>query len=230
MVRFFIFTAFLLLTAATLQAADEQIFISGGPSLRTFERHKPAPHDRFWGNFITSGLARHKAIAKDLGDDTFTWLIFRPAYERRGKEIGHDLIQEIKTMVEPTGAKIVWFHNRDELVDYLNKGNDRSRNKISRLEYFGHSNRRNWCFDYSNEVDGMVQENMCLHVIHLDEIKKGLFTSNAYTKSWGCHSGEEYSQAWHKATGVHMWGAIGKTNYASGGIPALSTSAGSWTR
>jgi len=229
-VRIIVLILLTLLSGSTLHAADEQIFISGGPSLRIFERHKSAPHDRFWGNFITSGLARYQEIKSDIGDGTFTWLIFRPGYDRRGKEIGHNLIQEIRNMVEPTGAKIIWFHDRSELVDYLNKGNHRSRNKISHLEYFGHSNRLNWCFDYSNQLDGMVQENMCLHIRHLKKIKKGLFTKNAFTKSWGCHSGEAYSEAWHRATGARMWGAVGKTNYASGGVPKLSTSSGEWVQ
>ncbi|MEM1157276.1 MAG: hypothetical protein AAF649_06200 [Verrucomicrobiota bacterium] len=219
-----------ILLISDLEAANEKIFISGGPSLRVFERHKPAPHDRFWGNFITSGLARYQEIKGQMGDDTFTWLIHRPGYERRGREIGHDLIQEIKNMLEPTSANIIWFHTRDELVKYLNEGNNRSRNKISHLEYFGHSNRLNWCFDYSNQLDGMVQENMCLHIRNLKQIRRGLFTKKAYTKSWGCHSGEAYSEAWYKATGAKMWGAVGKTSYYTGGVPQLSTSAGEWVQ
>jgi len=229
-VRYIVIIFVVFLSLSSLQAANELIFISGGPSLRTFERHKPAPHDRFWGNFITSGLARYQEIKGQIGEDTFTWLIHRPGYERRSEEIGHDLIQEIKNMVEPTGAQIIWFNTRHELVDYLNKGQKRSKTKISHLEYFGHSNRLNWCFDYSNQIDGMVQENMCLHIRHLGKIKKGLFTRNAFTKSWGCHSGESYSEAWYRATGTRMWGAIGKTNYASGGVPKLSTSAGEWVK
>jgi len=165
-----------------------------------------------------------------MGSDTFTWLIHRPGYERRSQQIGHDLIQEIKNMLEPTGANIIWFDTRDDLLDYLNRGKNRSQTKISHLEYFGHSNRLNWCFDYSNQIDGMVQENMCLHIRHLDKIKKGIFTEFAYTKSWGCHSGEAYSEAWFRATGARMWGAVGKTTYASGGVPQLSTSAGAWVQ
>lgn len=228
--RFFIIVTCILFAVSSLYAENEKIFISGGPSLRIFERHKPAPHDRFWGNFITSGLARYQEIKSDIGEDTFTWLIHRPGYERRGKEIGHDLIQEIKNMIGPTSANIIWFETREELVRYLNKGQNRSHKKISHLEYFGHSNRLNWCFDYSNQIDGMVQENMCLHIRNLDEIKRGIFTKNAFTKSWGCHSGEAYSEAWYRATGVRMWGAIGKTSYYTGGVPQLSTSAGKWTQ
>ncbi|MGF1677997.1 MAG: hypothetical protein ACFCUX_02260 [Candidatus Methylacidiphilales bacterium] len=210
--------------------ATETLFISGGPSLRVFERHKSPPHDRFWGNFITSGMAVFKQNEAEIRASTFTWLIFRPAYERRGQEIGHDLIKEIETMVSPTGARIVWFHDRDSLLDYLHKGQDRNKIKISRLEYFGHSNKRNWCFDYSNFVDGAVMESMCLHVKHLPAIKSTIFSPNAFTRSWGCHSGEEYSQAWFAATRTRMWGAVGKTDYSTGGVPKLSNSGGSWVQ
>jgi len=217
--------------ALSAQAAPtEQIFVSGGPSLRTFERFKDNPHDRFWGNFITSGVARYQEIKAEIGEQPFTWLIYKPGYLSRAEESGHDLIAEVETMIQPTGARIVWFHSRDELIDYLHEGQDRSSLKIGRLEYFGHSNKRNWCFDYSNAIDGAVIESGCLHVDHLDGIRRSIFADAAYTRSWGCHSGEEFSQAWLKQTGVPMWGAIGKTDYSNGAVPVISTPGGSWTR
>lgn len=218
------------LTLSAPAAPDEHIFVSGGPSLRTFERFKANPHDRFWGNFITSGVARYREIQAEIGDQPFTWLIYKPGYLRRAQESDHDLIAEIKSMIQPTGARIVWFHNRDELINYLHLGQDRSSLKIGRLEYFGHSNKRNWCFDYSNAIDGAVIESGCLHVDHLDRIRRSVFAETAYTRSWGCHSGEEFSQTWLKQTGVPMWGAIGKTDYSNGAVPVISTPGGKWTR
>lgn len=222
--------AILILAPSAMAEPTEQIFVSGGPSLRTFERFKEHPHDRFWGNFITSGVSRYQEIQSEIGNQPFTWLIFKPAYVRRADESGHDLMAEIKKMVAPTGARIVWFHNRAELIDYLHSGKDRSTLKIGRLEYFGHSNKRNWCFDYSNAIDGAVMESMCLHVDHLGEIRGSVFAESAYTRSWGCHSGEQFSQAWRKATGVPMWGAIGKTDYSNGTVPIISTPGGNWTQ
>lgn len=220
----------MMFAAVSTAEADEHIFVSGGPSLRTFERHKPHPHDQFWGNFITSGVARHREIRNEIGSSPLTWLVFRPAYERRSKESGQDLIKEVQNMVALTGAVLIWFNDRQELIDYINKGRDRQRLKIRRLEYFGHSNKRNWCFDYSNQLDGAVQEDMCLHVDHLKAIDRRAFEPGAYTKSWGCHSGEEYSQAWRAATGVAMWGAVGKTNYSNGAVPRLSSQGGKWAQ
>ncbi|MEM6821494.1 MAG: hypothetical protein AAF558_06095 [Verrucomicrobiota bacterium] len=215
---------------SSFASANEQIFVSGGPSLRSFERHKPAPHDRFWGNFLTSSIARYKEVKPEIGSDLVTWLVYRPAYITRGQESNTDLIAEIKNMLKPITSNIVWFESRKEFLDYLHKGQDRSKIKIRRLEYFGHSNKRNWCFDYSNRIDGAVLEPLCLHVDHLKSIKNRIFTSDAYCRSWGCHSGEEYSRAWYKATGTRMWGAIGKTDYSTGAIPKLSTSGGKWVQ
>jgi hypothetical protein len=47
-------------------------------------------------------------------------------------------------------------------------------------------------------------------------------------KSWGCHTGESMSRLWREATGTRMWGAIGKTDYSTGELPALSSVGGKW--
>jgi hypothetical protein len=36
------------------------------------------------------------------------------------------------------------------------------------------------------------------------------------------------SKKWKAATGVPMWGAIGKTDFSTGELPALSTPGGHW--
>lgn len=221
----------LLCQAPALVRADEHIFVSGGPALRYFERHKVSSHDRFWGNFIHAAVLRHKQIADSIpAGDTFTWLVYRPGYASRTPEAEFDLLTEVERRIRPTGATIVWFDTRDQLVQYLNRGQDRSKIKIARLEYFGHSNKRNWMFDYSNRLDGAVAEPLCLHISHLRQIKSSSFARGAYTRSWGCHSGEEYSAAWQRATGVRMVGAVSKTDYSGGGIPIISTPGGYWTQ
>lgn len=223
--------ALLSISGPSVVRANEQIFISGGPALRYFERHKVSSHDKFWGNFIHAAVLRHKQIADTIpAGDTFTWLVFRPGYEARSREAEFDVPAEVENLIRPTGAKVVWFNNRDELINYLNRGQDRDKIKISRLEYFGHSNKRNWMFDYSNRLDGAVAEPLCLHLRDLSKIKSSSFAPGAYAQSWGCHSGEEYSAAWLKATGVRMVGAVGKTDYSGGGIPVLSTAGGYWTK
>ena len=45
---------------------------------------------------------------------------------------------------------------------------------------------------------------------------------DAVCKSWGCHSGELYSKWWKNEFDVAMTGAVGKTDFSHGGLPALS--------
>lgn len=212
-------------------SAQEHIYVSGGPALRFHERYKKNTHDRFWGNFIQSALARYRKAkpAKESGE-FFTWLVFKPAYVSRGKEEGRDLVALTEKMIKPTGAKLIWFEKRDELVEYLNKGQDRKKVKIKRFEYFGHSNKRNFMFDYSNRVNGGALEPLVLHHRHLRQIRRDIFAKDAYCRSWGCHSGEEYSRVWRRRFRVPMKGAVGKTDYSSGGVPVISTPKGKWVQ
>ena len=62
----------------------------------------------------------------------------------------------------------------------------------------------------------------------LKKIDKRVFARGAYVKSWGCHTGESMSKLWRDATGTRMWGAIGKTDYSTGELPALSSAGGKW--
>jgi hypothetical protein len=219
---------FIVLSGISLQAG-EQVFISGGPALRYFERHKAKDHDKYWGNFIDAVLARHKQVVSSYSpEDTTTWLIFRPGYIARGKEEKIDLLPLIEKKAADIKARVVWFDTKAELITYLNKGQDRGEIKIKRLEYFGHSNKRCFMFDYSNQLDGAVPDYSALHLDDLSQIQAGAFTPDAYCQSWGCHSGEEYSKVWKKYVRVPLVGAIGKTDYSKGGLPILSTANGIW--
>ena len=92
------------------------------------------------------------------------------------------------------------------------------------FDYFGHSNKLCFCIDYGTEI--LAVSTQWLHERDLGKIRSSIFASNAYCKSWGCHTGESMSKAWRQATGKKMIGAIGKTNYGDGHlrgwIPALS--------
>jgi len=212
-----------------VQEASEYIVISGGPALRYFEHSKPFPHDMYWGNFIDAAETRIGQVRPKLAPtDVITWMVYRPSYERRGAEQEENLIAEIEDRAHKSGARLVWFFNRDGLIEYLNQ--PRKDDKICGLEYFGHSNKRTFLFDYSNLLDGASPEPGTLHMDRLKEINRDDFTSNAYCKSWGCHSGEEYSGEWKRAIGMDMWGAVGKTDFSHGGLPFLSSEGGRWTK
>jgi hypothetical protein len=125
-------------------------------------------------------------------------------------------------------VKLIWFDSAADVISYLNNGQDRSRTKIANFEFFGHSNKACWMFDYSNMIDSASKA--WLHQDELGKIKRGIFSRDAFVKSWSCHTGESMSGKWRSATGVPMIGAIGKTQYMTHELPVLSSVTGRWTR
>ncbi len=211
--------------------AAEQIFVSGGCALRYFEHSKKASHDKYWGNFIDAALARYPQIKSEIRPgDQLTWLVYRPSYMQRGKEEKTDLLAIIQSKADSIHARLLWFDTKESLIRYLNEGQNRREIKISRFEYFGHSNMRCFMFDYSNLLDGAGPDYGLLHENDLKKIHRDIFSPDAYSRSWGCHSGEEYSAVWLRGFGIPMVGAIGKTDYSNGGLPILSTAEGKWSQ
>lgn len=207
----------------------EYIIVSGGPSLIEWEKYKRVPHDRWWGNFIRTARVRMQQLRKELGYEArITWLVYRPGYARRGqRQDNRDLLALIRSVEEKYKVNLVWFDDGQEVIDYLNHGMPRSVWKIANFEYYGHSNRACFMFDYSNEIDSGSKS--WLHEDELTRIHRGIFARGAHVKSWGCHTGESMSQKWRKATGVKMYGAVGKTDYSNGEVPFLSSRGGRWS-
>jgi hypothetical protein len=219
---------FVLSGIATASAAVQKEFIllSGGPSLIEWEKFKAAPHDIWWGNFIRAARVRIEQIRKEQGPDALiTWLVHKPSYVRRAtRQDQADLIGNILSVRDKYNVNLVWFDKGSDVINYLNAGRPRGQTKIANFEFYGHSNRACFMFDYSNEIDSGSKS--WLHENDLAKIRRGLFTSDAFIKSWGCHTGESMSKKWKSATGKKMIGAVGKTDYAHGHtrgwVPALS--------
>ncbi len=216
----------------------EHIVVSGGPASREWEdlREERAQHDRWWGNFVRAGRMKMEALRKEEGMDAqITWLVFKPAYEHRSIEDGEDRVAQVISVrdKETVRCKLIWFTKTEQLIDYLNHGGhgiDRNRMKIASFDYFGHSNKYCFTFDYSGAVSGASK--VFLHVDDLKNINRGIFARGAEVKSWGCHSAEAFTLAWRRATGVRMKGAIGKTDYSDmwrGTMPVISTPGGKWS-
>ena len=214
---------------AKAEVEREFILVSGGPSLHEWEKFKAEPHDRWWGNFIRAARVRIQEIQAKSGPGAkITWLVHKPSYARRSsRQDNQDLIANIVSVRDKYGVKLVWFDEGDELIEYLNVGQPRDRVKIANFEYYGHSNRACWMFDYSNEIDSGSKS--WLHENELARIHRDIFTRDAFIKSWSCHTGESMSKKWKRATGKRMIGAIGKTDYSYGHLrnwtPTLSTGA-----
>lgn len=221
---------------APLRAADpvppatsgEFILLAGGVSMNIWEKWKAQPHDGWWMNFIRASRLRIQEIQAASPGAQITWLVYRPAYLTRAKQEGNDLLAHIGSVRDAYGVKLIWFDQTSEVINYLNNGQDRSRVKIAVFEFFGHSNKKCWMFDYSNTIDSASK--VWLHEDDLKKLRRGIFSRDAFIKSWGCHTGESMSQRWKSATGMPMIGAVGKTQYRDEELPMLSSANGRWTR
>ena len=197
--------------------ANDIVLISGGPALRSFEKYKKASHDKYWGNFIDSALTRAEELKKDLkAEDKIVWLVFRPSYVSRTTEDQTDYLKIIEERSAKIGLSPIFFDNKNQLFTLLRRDGSKDKPKC-------------WMFDYSNRVDGGALEPLVVHVDDLQKISGSSFTLDAECVSYGCHSGEEFSQRWRMIVGRPMVGAVGKTDYSDGGMPKLSTGKdGSW--
>lgn len=215
----------------------EYIVISGGPSLIEWEKFKKIPHDHWWANFVRGARIRLGELREQNGKDALiTWMVYKPGYVRRGtRQEKKDLLPNIRSVQQKYGLNLVYFGSQKELINYLNGGSrqhPRTSWPIANLEYFGHSNRACFMFDYSNEIDSASK--VWLHEKELGSINRNAFAPKAFIKSWGCHTGESMSALWRKATGQKMIGAIGTTDYSGsddpGWHPKLGSPNGRWTR
>jgi len=204
----------------------ENIVVIGGVSLMEWEKFKAQPHDNWWANFVRAGRIRTQQIRAAAPDATITWLVYKPGYVDRGRQENQDLISNINSVRDKFRINLVYFDRGGAVIDYLNHGQPRDQIKISGFEFFGHSNKACFLFDYSNVIDSASKA--WLHESELKKIDRRDFVRDAYIKSWGCHTGESMSKLWRDATGTKMWGAIGKTDYSTGDLPALSSVGGKW--
>ena len=218
---------------AKLDPSDEYILLVGGPSLLEWEnyRREEHRHDRWWGNFVRAARIRVQQLQKATNEEiNVTLLVYRPGYETRAREDGDPLISHIESVRDKYKVRLVWFSTTSEMINYVNRGQNRSQMKVSGFEYFGHSNKYCFVFDYSNEILGASK--VFLHQSQLSQFERKVFARGAYCKSWGCHSGESMSSAFRKATGRKMIGAVGKTDYSEvwkQTLPFVSPG-GRWTR
>lgn len=227
--------AFFALLCGPTQAAPtlpdsqkEYIILCGGVSMWQWEKYKAAPHDNWWMNFVRASRIRIQQIQAENPNAQITWLVYRPSYVARAKQEKNDLISHIESVRDAFHVKLIFFDKTDELVNYLNYGQNRDQVKIANFEFFGHSNRACWMFDYSANVDSASK--CWLHQDDLKQIRRGIFTKDAFIKSWSCHTGEEMSKKWKSAVGVPMIGAVGKTQYMTDELPILSSANGKWVK
>ncbi len=217
--------AFLLL-AATSHA--DHVIVTGGPTLRKWEnlRVSEDQHDRWWANFVRASTLRMAEIRKAYGPDApIVWMVYQPGYQARGREDGKPYTQWIAEQASKRRVTLVWFNGSGNFLQQLNS---RPRGSIKTFDFFGHSNRYAFMFDYGSDI--MAASTAWLHERDLPRIKAAIFDRNAYCKSWGCHTGESMSKVWKGATGVSLEGARGPTSYTMVGQGVMPVVKGSWAR
>ncbi len=225
---FFVVLFAAICNSAFADASREYVILTGGVSLWQWEKYKAEPHDNWWANFVRASRIRMDQIEQQDPGAQITWLVYRPAYVVRAKQDNNDIIGHIESVRDAFHLKLVFFDKAQQVLDYLNSGQPRDQVKICDFEYFGHSNKACFMFDYSNNLDSASK--CWLHEDDLKQLHRGLFTRDAFVKSWSCHTGESMSQKFHSATGVAMIGAIGKTQYMTDELPILSTPGGRWAK
>jgi hypothetical protein len=210
------------------QEPGETIILTGGVSLWLWEKWKAQPHDNWWANFVRASRIRIGEIKAARPNQPITWLVYRPAYLTRSRQDSRDYTALITSVRDAFGIKLMWFESAAQVVNYLNVGQPRGQVKINCLEYFGHSNKACFMFDYSNVIDSGSK--CWLHENEMGQIHRGIFTNDALVRSWGCHTGESMSQKFRSATGTPMWGLVGKSQYMTEELPVPATAMGRWTR
>ena len=173
------------------RSEGEYIILVGGPSLKQWEQYKAHPHDHWWANFIRAARIRTEQLRAQLGPDAkITWLVYKQGYLDRAQQEKQDLISYINSVGEKFHLNLIYFQNGSDVINYLNNGQNRERLKITGFEYFGHSNRACFMFDYSNNIDSACKS--WLHENELARIDRRDFAHSAYARSWGCHTGREH--------------------------------------
>jgi hypothetical protein len=229
--RFFAPFLLVLLLGLTTQAAPpvggEYILLVGGPSLMEWEQYKAQPHDHWWANFLHAARIRTEQLRAQLGPNaTITMLVYKQGYLDRAKQEKQDLISYINSVGQKYNLNLIYFQNGYDVINYLNSGKARNQVKVTGFEYFGHSNKACFMFDYSSNIDSACKS--WLHEGELNKINGSIFARGAYIKSWGCHTGEQMSDYWRRATGTRMIGAVGKTQYMMEELPVLVSQNDRW--
>ena len=187
------FTRIIALTFLLLSSWShaDHVIVTGGPAMRKWENFRVADdqHDRWWANFVRASTLRMAEVRKAYGSDApLVWMVYQPSYLNRAREDGQPYTSWIAEQATKRRASLIWFSGSG---DFIQKLNSRPRGSIETFDFFGHSNRYAFLFDYSNEILGA--STAWLHEKDLPRIKSSIFSRTAYCKSWGCHTGESMS-------------------------------------
>lgn len=218
--------AIAMLLTLPLRGAADHVIVTGGPALRQWEnlRVESDRHDRWWGNYVRASTLRMAELRKTNGKDApLVWLVFRPGYRSRGAEDGKPYLEWIADLARKRRAELVCF---DDSAGFIRAMNARPAGSIRSFDYFGHSNKHAFMFDYGNDI--MAASVAWFHELEMSKLDPVIFDKDAHCQSWGCHTGESMSQIWSRHLKVPLIGARGPTNYTMVGQGEMPRVNGSW--
>ena len=175
-------TAFALLSGSLFA---DHVIITGGPALRKWEdlRVEKDRHDRWWANFIRASTIRMDMLIKDeRPTGRIIWMVYKPGYTDRGKEDGKPYTTWIEGLATKRNATLVWFSSGEEFIRKLNA---RPNGSVQELEYFGHSNKHAFMFEYGSDI--IAASTAWLHEKEINRLRAAIFNPQAVCTSWGCH-------------------------------------------
>lgn len=216
-----------MLLFSIMPVFSDHVIVTGGPALRKWEdlRIKEKQHDRWWGNFVRASTLRIDEIKKENPEAVIHWLVFKPSFKKRGEEDAKPYTDWLDRLAEKRGIEMHWFSTTEEFLAKLNACEDQS---VETFDYFGHSNRYAFMFEYGADI---IAASTCwLHEDELNRIDRKIFARKAMCKSWGCHTGESMSRLWRKHLKLPLIGAKGATNYSLVGHGKMPYVSGKWVR
>lgn len=218
---------FLFLTLSSLAAQEKTHFIlAGGPALRKWEnlRKEVDRHDRWWANFIRASTLRMVEIRTIYGKDAkIVWAVHKESYAKRSTEDGKPLTTWIEDLAKKRNVKLIWFSSGNSAISAINQ-----QSNIITFDFFGHSNRHCFMFDYSSRISGASSS--WLHENEIGKLRRGAFHKSATCQSWGCYTGESMSKIWKQKLGLTLIGAHGKTDYVTVGQGKMPKINGYWVK
>ncbi|MGA0845059.1 MAG: hypothetical protein ACO3RV_00835 [Luteolibacter sp.] len=217
-----------MLLTLPLRGAADHVIVTGGPALRQWEdlRVESDRHDRWWGNYVRASTLRMAELRKTNGKNALlVWLAYRPGYRSRGAEDGKPYVEWITDLARKRRAELVWF---DDSAGFIRAMNARPARSIVSFDYFGHSNKHAFMFDYGNDI--MAASVAWFHELEMNKLDPAIFHKDAHCQSWGCHTGESMSRIWLRHLKVPLIGARGPTNYTMVGRGEMPRVNGSWVQ
>lgn len=138
-------------------------------------------HDRASGNkmmFIGQAVRELAEFKRTKPSLARTLVVFTPSYSPV-------MLNAARSSAEAYGAKFVSVTNANELIDYLNTGQDRQQLPIEHLSLFSHGVPQRIAFGY--QLAGDFQ--MSLDVLSYDNISPLAFSRSAQIDSYACRTG-----------------------------------------